>query len=88
MSESKRRVTRIDELAKSAPPPRDLCRPSRRPSTPSAWRRGRRVAVALVARRRHGCAVALVTLGSVHRPRTRPTTQVVAGTTTPESQAE
>ena len=87
--QSKRRVTRIDELAKNVPPPRDLwpaisaaIEADRVASTPvSASRQSRWLpAVGMAA------AVALVALGIVIGQNISPKTQVVAGTQSTSSQ--
>jgi hypothetical protein len=88
MSEpTKRRVTRIDELAKSAPPPRDLW-----PAISAAIEADRVAAPVSSARQRWlpafgmAAAVALVALGIVIGQNISPKPQVVAGTQTTNTQ--
>ena len=89
MSEpTKRRVTRIDELAKSAPPPRDLW-----PAISAAIEADRVAPPASAPRHSRwlpafgmAAAVALVALGIVIGQNIAPKTQVVAGTQTTNTQ--
>jgi hypothetical protein len=86
---TKRRVTRIDELAKSVPPPRDLW-----PAISAAVDADRVATTTRVSRQSRwlpavgmAAAVALVTLGIFIGRNIAPTTQMVAGTHgTPEQQ--